>query len=112
MRRWTVLLVMLFAAGCASLKMPGCSTLKPQVCALIEKGIAAIDAKLNPDDVMSGEIAPILKAKGLSDIMDQVKEYWDNMSTEDKLAAGRSILIWLRDNWCGGPAGERKTGFL
>ena len=103
---WMMFFLLLFIVGCAALKLPGCSGMKPRVCALIEKGIKLCDGHVgNPDDVLTGEIMPAFKAKGLSDIMDKVKGYWDGLSTEQKLAFAKDLLAWLDTNWCGTASG-------
>ena len=106
---WMVPVAILFVAGCASMQVPGCSSMKPQVCSLIEKGIAAIDSRLgNPDDVLNGEIKGAFRTKSISDLFGQVQDYWNSLSTDEKLALGKDLLTWLDVNWCGAASGEQK----
>ena len=86
----------------------GCAKVKPPVCSAIDAGIAYIDSQLAQSDapaieaIFASQIAPVLRAKGMSDIIDKAKEYWDSIPTETKLKAGRSVLVYLKGKWCEG----------
>jgi hypothetical protein len=86
----------------------GCGVKDP-ACGMINAGIEYIDSQLadtsptdpdTVDDVFASSIAPAIRAKGMSDILDQAKEYWDSIPTETKLKAGRKILVYMRDSYC------------
>lgn len=90
----------------------GCSNMKDPTCKAIEQGIAAIDAQLEKGAdgasvlaIYQQDIKPIIHAKGLDDVLGMAKEYWDSMSTEEKLKAGRAILVFMQEQYCTGTGG-------
>ena len=94
----------------------GCASMKDPVCSAIAKGIARIDEELagdaTDDDafvIYKKEIVPVLRMKGIEDVAGEVKEYWDGMSTEDKLKAARAVLVFMQGQYCEGSGGCSKS---
>lgn len=91
----------------------GCANMKDPTCSLIEQGIAAIDKELEKGDSGDDDVAeayrqsvdPVIRAKGLDSVIGMAQEYWDSLSTEQKLQAGRAVLVFLDGQYCDGAWG-------
>lgn len=91
--------------GILAVSVQGCAKVQPGFCALVKAGLAYVDGQLQsgsePDaQEFQERIAPVLKAKGMSDLLDQAKEIWDSIPTEQKLKAAKQVLEYLDGAYC------------
>lgn len=91
----------------------GCAKVQPGFCALVQAGLAYVDGQLQsgsePDEEEFQErIAPVLRAKGMEDLLDQAKQVWDSIPTEQKLKAAKQLLEYLDGAYC--KAGDEQAG--
>lgn len=99
--------------GILAVSVQGCAKVQPGFCALVQAGLAYVDGQIQsgsePDaQEFQERIAPVLAAKGMSDLLDQAKEIWDSIPTEQKLKAAKQVLEYLDGAYCktGGEPGK------
>lgn len=115
MKGWQIMVAgaAILAAFGACVVFHGCANTKEQTCSLITQGIAAIDKELEKGDASEGDVLaiyqqdidPVMHAKGLDSVLETAKDYWSSLSTEDKLKMGRSILVFMQQQYCEGTGG-------